>query len=700
MYAVKTGCIEILHLLFNSKFTCEEYKRALDKEHEDFRERRKPLPVPSDSDLFAGCPTVTKDRNINVNAVDHQGRTVVHHLLNALPYGTYTDLTLLKMVRDAGAKLDVKDKTGKTPLNIAMELRAVNMAKGIQQLLGVTKNNWQIPSFRPFAVDDGIAWEGPEVDFIADAEAELKKMEEEEALKRKDEPWCVIDSRLSLPQGEVVMDEELGVPYDILMTKVDVKVGEYGLYNFYKMQVIHDKDKDMDILYNCWGRIGDEGQFQKTPMKSVDEAKEEFAKIFKAKSGNEWKDVKTFENKPRRYRLVDVDYRRKNVQQEVKFDLSSKLPSKLPSYIQDLMTDLSNVSMLRQSLRSTRIDIPFGRLKKDVLLKARDILHDLHGLADKLSDVQSRFTTEHLEEYRELNEQVSELSSEFYYLVPLQGYAYESLEPLRERHQVEQFIDRLTQLLELQYVGGILLGAQHRIKEMNPLDYIYRAIKTRIQMLPQDSQECDAIVRYVFADYASSHPDIEAIYRVDRLGESDRLLETNLDNHMLLWHGSRTSNLLGILSRGLLIAPKDAPMSGMRYGKGIYTADAFAKSLGYCHNDGGGRSKYMLLCESALGKSKCINSSSSLEDYPPEGYDSVIGYGSNVPDPRYTAILPTGAKIPLGPHITNYAPLDERTVKSSIFGYRSYHGSCRSGYNEYIVYKEDQNCLRYIVQFR
>ena len=35
----------------------------------------------------------------------------------------------------------------------------------------------------------------------------------------------------------VVRDKEQDVLYDILMTKVDVRIGEWGLYNFYKMQV-------------------------------------------------------------------------------------------------------------------------------------------------------------------------------------------------------------------------------------------------------------------------------------------------------------------------------------------------------------------------------------------------------------------------------------------------------------------------------
>ena len=34
-----------------------------------------------------------------------------------------------------------------------------------------------------------------------------------------------------------MVDESQDVPYDVLMTKVDVRIGEWGLYNFYKMQV-------------------------------------------------------------------------------------------------------------------------------------------------------------------------------------------------------------------------------------------------------------------------------------------------------------------------------------------------------------------------------------------------------------------------------------------------------------------------------
>ena len=38
---------------------------------------------------------------------------------------------------------------------------------------------------------------------------------------------------------EVAMDDEQNIHYDVLMLKIDVKKGHWGLYNFYKMQVSH-----------------------------------------------------------------------------------------------------------------------------------------------------------------------------------------------------------------------------------------------------------------------------------------------------------------------------------------------------------------------------------------------------------------------------------------------------------------------------
>ena len=104
-------------------------------------------------------------------------------------------------------------------------------------------------------------------------------------------------------------------------------------------------------------------------------------------------------------------------------------------------------------------------------------------------------------------------------------------------------------------------------------------------------------------------------------------------NRQLLWHGSRLSNYVGILSQGLRIAPPSAPVTGYMFGKvvwhklkkrflcqwtfangrallciiivyacqGVYFADCVSKSANYCNAATTNNTAIMILCEVALG---------------------------------------------------------------------------------------------------
>lgn len=88
----------------------------------------------------------------------------------------------------------------------------------------------------------------------------------------------------------------------------------------------------------------------------------------------------------------------------------------------------------------------------------------------------------------------------------------------------------------------------------------------------------------------------------------------NQPNKMILWHGSRTCNFLGILSLGLQVAPPGVSITGHAFGKGTYFADVFEKSYGYTsaydymeENQHSKSHSYMLLCEVALGEMMELN---------------------------------------------------------------------------------------------
>jgi len=71
---------------------------------------------------------------------------------------------------------------------------------------------------------------------------------------------------------------------------------------------------------------------------------------------------------------------------------------------------------------------------------------------------------------------------------------------------------------------------------------------------------------------------------------------------MLLWHGSKLENFMGILAQGMKIAPPTAAVTGHAFGRGIYFADTFEKSWGYTMLDSTNKKyKFLLLCEVALG---------------------------------------------------------------------------------------------------
>lgn len=93
--------------------------------------------------------------------------------------------------------------------------------------------------------------------------------------------------------SEVVYDTSQDIPYDVILSKIDVRnTLLYDTFNFYKMQIIHHKAKGIYILFTKWGRIGDEGMYQQTPYQLLDEAVINFCKIFKSKTGNQWSNVK------------------------------------------------------------------------------------------------------------------------------------------------------------------------------------------------------------------------------------------------------------------------------------------------------------------------------------------------------------------------------------------------------------------------
>jgi len=108
----------------------------------------------------------------------------------------------------------------------------------------------------------------------------------------------------------------------------------------------------------------------------------------------------------------------------------------------------------------------------------------------------------------------------------------------------------------------------------------------------------------------------------------------NLGNIQELFHGTKCSNLLAILKKGLIIPPaRSGHVTGRLGGDGIYGSDISSKALNYAGGYAPGQNRcgstrriFMILCDFAMGK---VYKSKGYGDYRTlkQGYDSTFMEG-------------------------------------------------------------------------
>ena len=223
-------------------------------------------------------------------------------------------------------------------------------------------------------------------------------------------------------------------------------------------------------------------------------------------------------------------------------------------------------------------------------------------------------------------------------------------------------------------------------KAANILEENYKKLKCDVKPVARDSDEFDVINRYIQtsnpADQRIYKINLEDVYRLEREGELERFNthNKNIGNKRLLWHGSRVTNFVGIISQGLRIAPPSAPVSGYLFGKGVYFADMLAKSASYCRAETSDMEALILLAEVACGNPCKRPNFDCYAANLPAGTDCTLGMGRNHPDPANEEML-DGAIVPMGPPMKG-SDGQQRNI----------------GYNEWVVYDVNQIKMKYLLK--
>eukprot|EP00842_Homolaphlyctis_polyrhiza_P005500 jgi/Hompol1/5951/HPOL_001834-RA len=287
---------------------------------------------------------------------------------------------------------------------------------------------------------------------------------------------------------------------------------------------------------------------------------------------NHWSNRHNFNKVPGKYFMLERSFEPDEEEEEDKpVDPAAPAPpippSKLKKPVKELMNLIFNMDMYNSQMAEIGYDakkMPLGKLSKANIQKGYDVL-------TKIADVLQSTTATN-------RSQLERLSSDFYTIIPHE-FGMRRPEIIATPQQLKQKIEMVEALADIQIATNIL-KATGTVLDENPADVNYRSLKCDIEPVDHDSETFKMVTEYTARTHGHTHNyyDLEVldVFDMARHGEEDRFKDFKaheIENHMLLWHGSRLTNFVGIISQGLRIAPPEAPVSGYMFGKGVYFAD-------------------------------------------------------------------------------------------------------------------------------
>lgn len=371
------------------------------------------------------------------------------------------------------------------------------------------------------------------------------------------------------------------------------------------------------------------------------------------------------------------------------------IPTKLSQPVYQLMQMLFDLKKIESMMVSCDLDLkqmPLGKISANQIRSAMTILKDISKLISRNGTLAK----------------LREASNRFYTLIP-HGFGVNRPPIIDSIQTVNDKNELLETLLNMELIYEFLDGDNGKC---NALDACYKKLKADIEPIDRSSAEYLELSNIVKNTHGVTHNlytlDIMEVFKVNREGEDNRFnIYKELSNHQLLWHGSRLTNFVSILSSGLKIAPPEAPgkyiffpsikmqnlfqtfnlhklnnkisATGYMFGKGIYFADVVSKAANYCLTNRTNNVALLLLCEVALGQTQDLYFSNA----------NITG----LPNQQQQSVRACGATFPL-----QYSMVDGVYVASGKL--------CRAQiptalhYNEFVVYDPAQVRIRYLVKMK
>ena len=492
---------------------------------------------------------------------------------------------------------------------------------------------------------------------------------------------------------------------------------------YYLLQVLHHLDRDVYVTLFRWGRVGKVGGIKLTDCgKNLQKAIDVFCKKFNDKSVNDFYEIcvyksEEFLKRANKYELIEMDYGDENENAEdeseagsdfsidesaSKEDYKKKAPveSKLSKELQSVINLICDFKKMETKVKELNFDTtrsPLGKITKEQIKKGYEILSEIEAELAKPGRGPS-------------HSRLVSLTSNYYTKIP-HVFGMKVPPTICDKGHLKQECDLLEVLSDIEVVTKIIKeksgkSSSSKAPQKHILDEDYEKLNCNLDLLSSDSKEVNLIQKLLTHTHAPTHKPpyrwykkIKLInaFKINSLVQNDTTFEPFLNqNRKLLWHGSRITNIAGILKTGLRIAPPEAPVTGYMFGKGVYFADSCSKSAHYCdigevnRSSSSNTQRFLLLADVAIGQPHTLKNASyeAPEIMQKHKKDSIFGMGQY----SYKKVGESdfeGAKIP---KISDDTKSDQCILEAD--------QKCDSSllYNEFIVYDTNRINLKYLCQ--
>ncbi|TKR88595.1 hypothetical protein L596_012811 [Steinernema carpocapsae] len=477
---------------------------------------------------------------------------------------------------------------------------------------------------------------------------------------------CQVDGMaLGHEHLHVYMEPDLRIPWQCMLSQTNLSLNKNLIF---KAQLLEHDTCSRYFIFTCFGNVGTDNCNFNTRMldDDLEMAKKEFENAFEERTGNKWKaymDGSPFQKMPGKFSVIDLMVDVTMEDQRIEAPITDFTISQPVREIVHMMFDVKNMKNMLSSMDIDLTRLPLKNLSDRQINQAYKVLSELEEALKRGTPLS--------------NEIYLDLTNRFFTLIPHDtGSGHPSI------MNDLQVVKRKTEMLDTlrQVAQSYMIASQVQTPAGEKILANYATLKCKIEHLSTSSGDYQRVATYANNTfdgyyYGGGKLEIVNVYRIDREAEHSR---TGGFNRVLLWHGSPISNFVGILSRGLKIAPPEAPVTGYSLGKGVYFADMLGKSLGYCRSSQKSDA-FLLLAEVALGEVCQSNHHNFGNRKPHESIKYDCGRGPSMDDAFVDySMHPQGVKIPLTKPVRNGA----------------------NGYNEYVVFNEEQIRLRYMIRIR